>query len=123
MYPRSVRALPADALLVSALQRSDELNASQIWRAVAVALDAYGGAGCAERVAQGFEGHLGDRSRPDAVGSCHGGDPGRIIRSRGHGRWPRSTTPPWAGTRRRDFRRSGRHNPLPRASKGSRNGR
>jgi DNA-binding FadR family transcriptional regulator len=58
MYPRSVRALQADALFVSALQRSDELNASQIWRAVAVALDADGGAGCAERVAQGFEGHL-----------------------------------------------------------------
>jgi hypothetical protein len=47
MYPRSVRALQADALFVSALQRSDGLNASQIWRAVAVALDAYGGAGCA----------------------------------------------------------------------------
>jgi hypothetical protein len=31
MYPRSVRALQADALFVSALQRSDELNASQIW--------------------------------------------------------------------------------------------
>jgi len=34
MYPRSVRALQADALFVSALQRSDELNASQIRRAV-----------------------------------------------------------------------------------------
>ena len=57
MYPRSVRALQADALFVSALQRSDELNASQIWRAVAVALTAYGGAGCAERVAQEFGDH------------------------------------------------------------------
>lgn len=76
MYPRSVRALQADALFVSALQRSDELTASQIWRAVAVALDGYGRAGCAERVAQGFEDHPEDRSRPDAVGSCHGGDPG-----------------------------------------------
>jgi hypothetical protein len=57
MYPLSVRALQADALFVSALQRSDELNASQIWRAVAVALRSYGGAGCAERVAQEFGDH------------------------------------------------------------------
>ncbi len=57
MYPRSVRALQADALFVSVLQRSDELNASQIWRAVAVALSTYGGAGCAERVAQEFGDH------------------------------------------------------------------
>jgi hypothetical protein len=41
MYPRSVRALQADALFVSALQRPP-----------------------------------GDRSRPDAVVSCHGGEPG-----------------------------------------------
>jgi hypothetical protein len=57
MYPRSVRALQADALFVSALQRSDELSASQIWRAVAVALTAYGGTGCAGRVAQEFGDH------------------------------------------------------------------
>jgi hypothetical protein len=38
MYPRSVRTLQADALLVSALPRSDELNGSQIRRAVMVAL-------------------------------------------------------------------------------------
>ena len=78
MYPRSVRALQADALFLSALQHSDELNASQIRRAATVALHAYGGAGCSERVAQEFGDHPGDRSR---------------------------------------------HNPLPRASKGSRNGR
>ena len=57
MYPRSVRGLQADALFVSALQRSDELNASRIWRAVAVTLTAYGGAGCAGRVAQEFGDH------------------------------------------------------------------
>jgi hypothetical protein len=57
MYPRSVRALQADALFVSALQRSDELNASRIWRAVAVTLTTYGGAGCAGRVAQEFGDH------------------------------------------------------------------
>jgi hypothetical protein len=57
MYPRSVRSLQADALFASVLQRSDELNATQVWRAVAVALTAYGGAGCAERVAQEFGDH------------------------------------------------------------------
>ena len=57
MYPRSVRTLQADALFVSVLQRSDEPNASQIWRAVAVALAAYGRAGCAGRVAQEFGDH------------------------------------------------------------------
>ena len=57
MYPRSVRALQADALFVSVLQRGDEPNASEIWRAVTAALTAYGGAGCAERVAQEFGDH------------------------------------------------------------------
>ena len=57
MYPLSVRALQADALFASALQRSDELNPSQIRRAVAAALDAYGDLGCAGRVAQEFGDH------------------------------------------------------------------
>ena len=57
MHPRSVHAIQADALFVSALQRSHELNTSQIWRAVEVALNAYGGAGCAGRVAQEFGDH------------------------------------------------------------------
>jgi hypothetical protein len=57
MYPRSVRALQSDALFASALQRSDEMNASQISRAVMMALQAYGGAGCAPRVAQEFGDH------------------------------------------------------------------
>jgi hypothetical protein len=57
MYPRSVRAIQADALFVSALQRSDEPNASRVWRAVEAALDTYGSAGCAGRVAQEFGDH------------------------------------------------------------------
>ena len=57
MYPRSVRAIQADALFVSALQRGDEPNASQVWQAVTVALDAHGDAGCAGRVAQEFGDH------------------------------------------------------------------
>jgi hypothetical protein len=54
MYPRSIRDLQADALFASALQPGDPLGVSQIRRAIAVALHAYGGAGCAGRVAQGF---------------------------------------------------------------------
>lgn len=57
MYPRSLCALEADALFASALQRSDEVNASEIYQAIAVSLDAYGGAGCAGRVAQEFGDH------------------------------------------------------------------
>jgi hypothetical protein len=57
MYTRSVRALQADALFASALQRSDEVNVSQIHQAIAVSLDAYGDAGCAGRVAQEFGDH------------------------------------------------------------------
>jgi hypothetical protein len=57
MYPRSIRALRADALFASALQPSDPLSASRIRQAIAVALDAYGGAGCAGRVAQEFGDH------------------------------------------------------------------
>ena len=57
MYPHSARALHADAVSVLAMQRSDELNASQIRQAVTVALSAYGGAGCAERVTQEFGYH------------------------------------------------------------------
>jgi hypothetical protein len=57
MYPRSTRDLQADALFASALQPSDPLSVSQIRQAIAVALDAYGGAGCAGRVAQEFGDH------------------------------------------------------------------
>jgi hypothetical protein len=64
MYPHSGRALQADALYVSAMQRSDEPNAGQIRRAVMVALSAYGGAVCAERVAHEF----GDHPETAAVG-------------------------------------------------------
>jgi hypothetical protein len=55
MYPCS--ALQADALFASAVQRSDEVNLSRIHQAIAVSLEAYGGVGCAGRVAQGFGDH------------------------------------------------------------------
>jgi hypothetical protein len=50
-------AFEADALFVSALQRSDELSAGQIRQAIAAAVGAFGGLGCAERVAQEFGDH------------------------------------------------------------------
>lgn len=63
MYPDSIRALQADALFASALQRSDQPSVSQIWQAAAAALDAYGGKGCAGRVAQ----EVGDHPETAAV--------------------------------------------------------
>ena len=44
----------ADALFASALQRSDEPGPGQVGRAIAAAVAAYGGSGCAARVAQAF---------------------------------------------------------------------
>jgi hypothetical protein len=57
MCPCSVQVLHADALFASTLQRSDELNVSQIWRAITGAIDGYGAGGCAARVAQEFGDH------------------------------------------------------------------
>ena len=57
MSPSSVTALRADALFVSALQRSDEPSPGQIQQAVAFALGVHGRAGCAGRVAQEFGEH------------------------------------------------------------------
>ena len=47
----------ADALFVSALQRSDSPSARQVQQAIVAAIRAYGGRGCAERVAQEFGDH------------------------------------------------------------------
>ena len=57
MFRRNVTALRADALFVSAFQRGDELSPGQIRQAVAMAVDTYGVAGCAGRVAQEFVDH------------------------------------------------------------------
>jgi hypothetical protein len=57
MYPCSIQTLQADALFASALQQSDDLSIIHIRRAIAMALDAYGAAGCAGRVAQEFGDH------------------------------------------------------------------
>ena len=46
-----------DALFASALQRSDEPSPRQVRQAIAGAVAAYGGLGCAARVAQAFGEH------------------------------------------------------------------
>jgi hypothetical protein len=56
-YSVSIRTLRADALFVSALQRSDEPSVDQIQQAITAAVRAFGRAGCAERVAQEFGDH------------------------------------------------------------------
>jgi hypothetical protein len=57
MYRPSASAARADALFASTLQRSDRPSAGQVREAIAAALRAYGGRGCAERVAQEFGDH------------------------------------------------------------------
>src|SRR5215469_1414421 len=56
-YRRSTSAVWAGALFASALQRSEAPSAGQARQAAAAALRAYGGRGCAERVAQEFGDH------------------------------------------------------------------
>jgi hypothetical protein len=96
MFPRNVTALRADALFVSALQRSDELSHGQIRQAVAVAVDTYGVAGCAGRVAQEF----GDHPDTAAARMCWAravvaGLDGQLVRSIRRMAGP--TALPWAG--------------------------
>ena len=57
MHHLSISAVRADALFVSVLQRSEELDTGQVREAVAMAVRALGGRGCAELVAQEFGDH------------------------------------------------------------------
>lgn len=57
MYHPSTRALRAEALFASVLQHSDRPSPGQVRKAVAAAIRAYGGRGCAELVAQEFGDH------------------------------------------------------------------
>jgi len=57
MYLSGVSTVWADALFVSVLQRSDKPGVIQVRQAVAAAVRAYGGGGCAQRVAQEFGDH------------------------------------------------------------------
>jgi hypothetical protein len=56
-YHPSTSALWADVVFVSALQRSDNPSTGQVRKAVAAAVRAHGGRGCAQRVAQEFGDH------------------------------------------------------------------
>ena len=57
IYHHVTSAVWADALFVSVIQGSDKPDASQVRKAVAAAVRAYGGRGCAQRVAQEFGDH------------------------------------------------------------------
>jgi hypothetical protein len=57
MHYSSIRAVWADALFASALQRCDQPSARQVQQAVAAAVGIFGPRGCAERVAQEFGDH------------------------------------------------------------------
>jgi hypothetical protein len=57
MQHPSIGAVRADALFVSALQRSDAPSSGQVRQAVAEAVRRYGDQGCAERVAQEYGDH------------------------------------------------------------------
>ena len=57
MYHPSTSALRAEALFASVLQRSDRPSPGQVRKAIAAAVHAYGGDGCAELVAQEFGDH------------------------------------------------------------------
>ena len=57
IYPPAASAVRADALFASVLQRSDNPSAGQVRKAIAAAVRAYGGLGCAQRVAQEFGDH------------------------------------------------------------------
>ena len=57
MHHPSTSALRAEALFASVLQRSDRPSPGQVRKAVAGAIRAYGGRGCAELVAQEFGDH------------------------------------------------------------------
>ena len=53
----SISTARADALFVSALQRSEEPSAAQVQLAIAAAIRAFGARGCAARVAQAYGEH------------------------------------------------------------------
>jgi hypothetical protein len=57
IYHHVTSTVWADALFVSVIQGSDRPDASQVRKAIAAAVRAYGGRGCAQRVAQEFGDH------------------------------------------------------------------
>jgi hypothetical protein len=57
MHKPGIRAVWADALFVSALQRCDQPSPGQVRQAVTTAVRVFGPRGCAARVAQEFGDH------------------------------------------------------------------
>jgi hypothetical protein len=57
IHQSSIRAVWADALFASVLQRCDQPSAGQVQQAVTTAMCIFGPRGCAERVAQEFGDH------------------------------------------------------------------
>jgi hypothetical protein len=57
MHQLSINAVRSEALFVSALQRSEVPSVDQVREAIAEAVRALGGRGCAARVAQEFGDH------------------------------------------------------------------
>jgi hypothetical protein len=57
MYRPSASAVWADAVFASMLRHPDGPSADEVRKAIAAAVRAYGGCGCAERVAQEFGDH------------------------------------------------------------------
>jgi hypothetical protein len=106
----STSAARADALFVSALQRSEQPSARQVRLAIAVTLRQFGARGCAERVAQEFGDHpdlAATRMRWGAAGCRRGIRPtADLARRPADCRCPdqsesgtRLTQPPAGGTR------------------------
>jgi hypothetical protein len=56
-YHLSISTARADALFVSALQRSEEPSAAQVQQAIAAAIREFGARGCAALVAQAYGEH------------------------------------------------------------------
>src|SRR5215469_12924549 len=56
-YHLSISTARADALFVSALQRSEEPSTAQVQQAIAAAIRTFGARGCAARVAQEYGEH------------------------------------------------------------------
>ena len=101
IYHPGTSAVWADALFASVLQRSDNPSAGQIRKAIATAVRAYGGLGCAQRVAQEFGDHpeaAVDRMRwaRAVAGEVFASPPAPAPRSlRGRPRPPVASLPGW----------------------------
>jgi hypothetical protein len=105
MYRPSTRAAWADALFASMLQRSDAPSAGQVRTAVAAAMRAYGGRGCAEQVAQEFGDH------PEAAAArmrWARGVAGEVFAAPGPARDSRRTSPGLGGPGLHRWRLAGR---------------